>query len=227
MAEPLSSRVKRLVSGSANLVVTAVENLAPEMVMEEAIREIDEAIDDVRGELGQVMTRQYHASRRLAGENKRHEELSESIALAIGEKRDDLAEAGVERLLDVEAQIPVLDAVIAETRDAQVELEGFVTALQARRRQMQEDLREYRAARKTAASDSGDDGGAGGPAKPGVQRRIENATGAFDRALESGGGVGIGGAAPDRKSAAREAELESLARRNRIQERLAQIKSQG
>ncbi len=227
MAESLSSRVKRLVSGSANLVVTAVENLAPEMVMAEAIREIDEAIDDVRGELGQVMTRQYHATRRLAGENKRHEELSASIALAIGEKRDDLAEAGVERLLDVEAQIPVLDAVIAETRDAQVELEGFVTALQARRRQMQEDLAEYRAARKAAAAETGEDGGLAGPAKPGVQRRVENAASAFDRALENGGGVGIGGAVPDRKSAARDAELESLARRNRIQERLAQMKSQG
>lgn len=79
MSESLASRVKRLVSGSANMIVSAVESLAPEMVMEEAIREVDKAIDDVRAELGQVMTRQYHATRRLAGENKKHEELSESI----------------------------------------------------------------------------------------------------------------------------------------------------
>ena len=38
MSETLASRVKRLVSGSANMIVSTVENMAPEMVMEESIR---------------------------------------------------------------------------------------------------------------------------------------------------------------------------------------------
>jgi phage shock protein A len=126
------------------MIVTAVESLAPEMVMEEAVREVDKAIDDVRAELGQVMTRQYHATRRLAAENKKHEELSENITMALGEKRDDLAEAGVEKILDIEAQIPVLEVAIAETREAQTELEGFVAALRARKREMRRRWRHWR-----------------------------------------------------------------------------------
>lgn len=223
MSESLASRVKRLVSGSANMIVTAVESLAPEMVMEEAIREVDQAIDDVRHELGQVMTRQYHATRRLAGENKKHEELSENIRIALGEGREDLAEAGVEKLLDIEAQIPVLEAAIAETREAQAELEGYVAALRGRKSEMKEELREYRAAQKEAASSGNGDGS--GPKGSDTERRVEKATEAFDRAMEIGGGIG-GGSAPDRKSAAMNAELEALARKNRVHERLAQFKDQ-
>jgi phage shock protein A len=222
MNESLASRVKRLVSGSANMIVTAVESLAPEMVMEEAIREVDQAIDDVRTELGQVMTRQYHATRRLAGENKKHEELSENIRVALGEKREDLAEAGVEKLLNIEAQIPVLESAIGETREAQAELEGYVAALRGRKSEMKEELREFRASQKEAAAN----GDGGGPKGSDTERRVEKASEAFDRAMEIGGGIG-GGDAPDRKSAAMNAELEKLARKNRVNERLAQFKDQG
>lgn len=223
MSESLASRVKRLVSGSANMIVTAVESLAPEMVMEEAIREVNQAIDDVRTELGQVMTRQYHATRRLAGENKKHEELSENIRIVLGEKREDLAEAGVEKLLNIEAQIPVLESVIGETREAQAELEGYVAALRGRKTEMKEELREFRASQKEAAASGGD---GGGPRGSDTERRVEKASEAFDRAMEIGGGIG-GGDAPDRKSAAMNAELEKLARKNRVNERLAQFKDQG
>ncbi len=224
MSASPATLVKRLVSGSANMIVTAVESLAPEMVMEEAVREVDSAIDDVRTELGQVMTRQYHATRRLAGENKKHEELSVSIKVALNEGRDDLAEAGVERLLDIEAQIPVLESAIGETREAQIELEGYVAALRGRKAEMKEELREFRASQKEAAASGGGDGS--GPQGSDTERRVEKASEAFDRAMEIGGGIG-GGDAPDRKSAAANAELEQLARKNRVNERLARFKDQG
>jgi len=224
MSESLASRVKRLVSGSANMIVTAVESLAPEMVMEEAIREVDSAIDDVRAELGQVMTRQYHATRRLAGENKKHEELSENIKVALNEGREDLAEAGVGKLLDIEAQIPVLEAAIGETRDAQSELEGYVAALRGRKAEMKEELREFRASQKDAAASNGGDGS--GPKGSDTERRVEKASEAFDRAMEIGGGI-AGGDVPDRETAAMNAELEQLARKNRINERLARFKEHG
>ena len=223
MSETLASRGKRLVSGSANMIVTAVESLAPEMVMEEAIREVDRAIDDVRAELGQVMTRQYHATRRLAGENKKHEELSANIKVALAEKREDLAEAGVEKLLDIEAQIPVLESAIGETREAQAELEGYVAALRGRKAEMKEELKEFRASQNEAAASGGGDGG--GPKGSKTERQVEKASEAFDRAMEIGGGIG-GGDVPDRKSAAMTAELEELARKNRVNERLAQFKEQ-
>ena len=137
MSENLTSRVGRLLSGTANSLVDALENVAPEMVMEEAVREVDRAIDDVRNELGRVLSSRHLAGSRLAQENRKHEELSEKAALALKQGREDLAEAAVSRLMDVEAQIPVLEATIAQANEAEAELEGYIAALQARKREMQ------------------------------------------------------------------------------------------
>ena len=65
MAESIASRVGRIVSGSVNALVSAVENAAPETVMAEAIQEIDRAIDEVRVELGRVLGEKHLASTRL------------------------------------------------------------------------------------------------------------------------------------------------------------------
>ena len=218
MSETLSSRVKCLVSGSANMIVSTVENLAPEMVMEESIREIDKAITDVRAELGQVLTRQYHASQRLGTENRRHEELNEKVQIALKEGRDDLAEVGVAQLLDIEAQIPVLDAAVIETREAQAELEGYITALQGRKREMAQELDEFRTAKTSAASTA-----VSAPSSS-VQQRVQNAQSTYDRVMDRAGGMAPGGSAIDSNSAKAHAELEELARQNRIKERLAAMK---
>lgn len=219
MSETLSSRVKRLVSGSANMMVAAMENMAPEMVMEESIREIDKGITDVRAELGQVLTRQYHAGQRLGAENKRHEEVSEKIQIALSEKRDDLAEAGVAQLLDIEAQIPVLDAAVIETREAQAELESYISALQGRKREMEQELQEFRSAASSAAT------AAVVNAPPAsVHQRVKDAQSTFDRVMSRAGGMALGAKGIDPKTAKVNAELEELARQNRIKERLAALK---
>lgn len=221
MNEALAQRVKRLISGSANLLVTAMEDSAPEMVMEESIREVDAAIDDIRAELGQVLTRQYHASQRMAAENQRHEELTEKIRIALKEKREDLAESGVERLLDIEAQIPVLETVLEETREAQEELESYITALQARRRDMQEEFDDFRAAGSSAAKLKSS---APSAQSDQIHRRVDKATRSFERVMERAGGIRRSGSMMDRKTAAMTAELEELARRNRVSERLAALR---
>ncbi|WP_282606070.1 PspA/IM30 family protein [Pelagibius sp. Alg239-R121] len=225
MSESLAGRVKRLISGSANMVVSAMEDMAPEMVMEEAIREIDTAIDDIRVELGQVMTRQYHASQRIGSENQRHEDLSEKIRVALREERADLAEAGVARLLDIEAQIPLLESVLAETRETQAELEGYISALQARRREMREELKQFLNATQSAATQPEVLGAA--DSASGVERRVEKASQSFDRIMERASGVGRGDIALDRKTLAATAELEELARRNRVKERMVAFRERG
>ena len=48
MKESIATRVGRIVSGGANKLIDMLENAAPEMVLEEALREIDEAIYDVK-----------------------------------------------------------------------------------------------------------------------------------------------------------------------------------
>lgn len=222
MKESLTSRVGRIVSGSVNALIDAVENAVPETVMEEAIREVDGAIDEVRAEMGRVLARKHLANTRLMEENRKHEDLAEKIELAVAEDRDDLAEAAIAQQLDIEAQIPVLEQSIAQAGEEEAELEGFIQALQARKREMQEELAQFRRAQKesgTVASTGG------GPAGPSVAESVKRAETAFDRIMERSTGLHAGAGTPDVKTAKNLAELDELARKNRIQERLSRFKS--
>ncbi|MAE95595.1 MAG: hypothetical protein CL910_13130 [Deltaproteobacteria bacterium] len=218
MAETLASRVGRIVSGSVHALVSAMENASPDLILEQAIREVEAAADDVRAELGREIAKKHLASTRLAEEGRRHEDLIEKIEIALREGREDLAEAAAARQLDIEAQIPVLERTLAECGDREKELEGFVAALQARRREMEEELQSFRecCASETASSEEG--AAVGEPS-----RRAERASSAFDRVLEHKAGMPGGKAALS--NAARLAELESLARRNRIRERIEEAKA--
>jgi phage shock protein A len=224
MKERLSNRVGRIVSGSLNALVDAVEGAAPELVMEEAVREIDGAIDEVRTELGRTIADRHLAGKRLADENRRHQELTEQIAIAVAQSRDDLAETGIARQLDIEAQLPVLEQAIAAATEQERELEGYVQALQAKRREMREELARLAERRREAAALGGPSGAGGSTASGGDrERRVARAESAFDRVLERETGLAAG--RPDSHDAAKLAELEDLARRNRIAERLAAVKA--
>jgi len=222
MVEKLGTRVGRLLSGAANQIIDAAENLAPEAVMEQAVREVDQAIDDVRAELGKVVARKHLASSRLGDENGKHDALAEKVQLALDNGREDLAQTAVGQLLDIEAQIPVLEQSIAQAGEEEAELEGFIQALQARKREMQEELAQFRRAQKesgTVASTGG------GPAGPSVAESVKRAETAFDRIMERSTGLHAGAGTPDVKTAKNLAELDELARKNRIQERLSRFKS--
>jgi len=97
MKESIGSRVGRLIAGSVNAVISAVENAAPEVVMEQALREIDGATDEVRTELGRVIAAKHLANKRLIEESRKHESLAEQIELAVKQGREDLAEAAIAR----------------------------------------------------------------------------------------------------------------------------------
>jgi len=224
MKESLTSRVGRIVSGSVNALIDAVENAVPETVMEEAIREVDGAIDEVRAEMGRVVARKHLANTRLMEENRKHEDLAEKIELAVAEGRDELAEAAIAQQLDIEAQIPVLEATIAESGTEEKELEGYIRALQARKREMQDELRAYRESRKTAAAIGATGEADAATAGANVESKVERAGTAFDRVLEKAAGMPPGAGATDRAAAAKLSELEDLQRKNRIQERLAAVK---
>lgn len=221
MKESIGSRVGRLIAGSVNAVISAVENAAPEVVMEQALREIDGATDEVRTELGRVIAAKHLANKRLIEESRKHESLAEQIELAVKQGREDLAEAAIARQFDIEAQIPVLEASIADGAGKQKELEGYVAALSARRREMETELNQYREAQKAAAQvgqASGEASGVGAAA-----RKVGEAERAFGRVMAQSGVPGSGAMNGD---SAKLAELEDLARKNRIRERLAQVKAQ-
>jgi len=225
MKESLIGRVGRIISGSFNSLIDAIENAAPETVMSEVIREIDTAIDDVRVELGRVVAKKHLANSRLMEENRKHEDLSEKIELAVKEGRDDLAEAAISHQIDIEAQIPILETTINDCGNNEKELEGYITALQAKKREMREELRQFRESMKETITSSSSISDSGVEVSSDVERKVAKAESAFERIAEKATGIPGGGRTADRQTATKLAELEEIARKNRIQERLAVIKS--
>lgn len=220
MSESITRRVARLVSGSVNALVDAVENSAPETVMEQAIRELDIAIADTRAELGQQVAQKHLASKKLMEENSRYEALAEQLQIAVANGRDDLAEAGIAEQMDIEARIPVLEASIADCAAREKELEGFIQALQAKKREMRAELQSFVAAQQAKAA-AGSVAAAG--RKDSAEQKAERASDAFGRVLERSSG--IAGRDTALGNAGKLAELEELSRKNRVAERLAALKA--
>ncbi len=221
MADTLGARVARIVSGSAHAIIDAIEGAIPDAVIQQTMRDIDKAIDDVRGELGRAIAEKHLASKRLAEQSSRYEELGQQIEVALREDREDLARAGVEHQLDVEAQIPILEGAVADAAKREAELDGYIAALQAKRREMDESFRAMVVARARAEEQAGAAPGASGG--PGVSRRVDDATAAFDRMMAREGAPSLGGV--DRERGVKLAELDTMARRNRVDERLAALKA--
>lgn len=219
MSESIAKRVGRIISGSINAIVEALEDTSPEMVMEQAIREIDTAINEVRNELGTVIAAKHLANKRLTEKNNLHEQLREKIEIAIGESRDDLAQIAISHQLDIEAQIPVLENTVTECNEKEKEFAGYITALQAKKREMEEELITYHKIVLETKSEISIDG----VNQTNIEQKLDTATNAFDRVLEKHTGVGLQSYATN--TTIQLAELEQLARENRIKERLAAIKS--
>ena len=222
MTDTIASRVTRVVSGSVHALLDAVENAAPEATMAQAVREVDRVIDDVRAELGRVEASKHLATTQLNKLNTEHEQLAGQIEAALAQGREDLARAGLEKQLNIEDQVPVLQKSLADQRDSGKELEGYIAALLAKKREMEQALRDYVAAR---ASRTSGQGSATGPAtaRGKSDDRVANAGAVFDRVLAKQTGLS-GLTSPATGDAAKLSELQDLQRANRIEERLAQLK---
>lgn len=183
MADTLGARVGRIVAGGAHAIVDAIEGVLPDALGQQALREVDQAVDEVRAELGKTIAARHLAAKRLTEQSSRHDELSVQIDLALSQGREDLIRAALEHQLDIEAQVPVLEAAVANTAARQAELEGYLSALQATRREMSEDLQSLNATRATPP-----------PGEP-----------------------------ADLERGAKLSELDKLARRHRVEERLAAL----
>jgi len=223
MKENITTRVGRIISGSVNTLIDAIENSVPETVMEESIREIDSAINEVRVELGKVVANKHLATTRLAEENRKHNDLSEKIELAINDGRDDLAEVAIATQFDIEAQIPILKTTITDCENQEKELEGYISALQAKKREMQNELKQFRISQQHAESTSATNKPSTVTANN-IEKQVEKAGSAFDRVMENATGLSSQSNSIDRTSAVQLAELDEMARKNRIQERLASLK---
>ena len=220
MSETLSRRVGRLVSGGFHALIDAAENLAPEAVMNESIREIERAVDEVRAELGKVLAQKHLAAKKMADESNRHEAIDANLQAAVDAGRDDLAEAGIAEQMDIEARLPILENTIADCAAQEKELEGFIAALQAKKREMQQQLQDWRAAQQSMGTGKTADGN--GSDLNRIARDAEKSGNAFDRVMGRQNSVH---SSTDAAQLAKLKELEDLSRNNRISERLAALKA--
>lgn len=216
MSETLSRRVGRLVSGGFHALIDAAENLAPEAVMNESIREIERAVDEVRAELGKVLAQKHLAAKKMADESNRHEAIDANLQAAVDAGRDDLAEAGIAEQMDIEACLPILENTIADCAAQEKELEGFIAALQAKKREMQQQLQDWRAAQQSMGT--GKTAGGNGSDLNRITRDAEKSGNAFDRVMGRQNSVH---SSTDAAQLAKLKELEDL----RIAERLAALKA--
>jgi phage shock protein A len=219
MADSLKTRVGSVIAGGVHALLDKIEDLNPHAAMEQAIREADGVIDEVRHELGTVSANRHLAQQQHAKLNRSHEELRDQIAQALGAQRDDLARAAVSRQIDIEAQIPVLETTLADLARQEQELQGFTAALLAKKREMQEALAEFRKSRAATESAAQPVGQAN------VEQRLGKVADAFDKIYQRQTGLDGTQQAASLEQAARLSELEQLVRDHKIAERMAQIKA--
>jgi phage shock protein A len=219
MAETIFARVSRLLSATVEDAVDRIEQAGGDAVMREAIREAQRAIDQVKAELESTMARRLQAARQQKMYVDHAEEHTAKAKFAVSQGRDDLAEAALSRQIDFEAQTKKLDAVQQQAREEEQRLENAVTALNARKRQMEDALQAYLISRREAAP-------GGGPTRPGpsAEKKVDAAEQAFDRAMAGAGGVGFTRA--DADTVNRVAEIDGMQKSATVAERLAALKAQ-
>lgn len=220
MAESIFRRISRMVSATAEDAVDRMEQAGGDAVMREAIREADRAIDQVKADHEAAMTRRLQAARQQQMIARKLEELLEKARFAVGEGRDDLAEAALARQIDFEAQVKRLEEVQERAREEEAKLEDGLAALQTRKKQMEDSLAAYLSARQDAAL------GGDGPVRPGraAEKQVDAAEQAFDRAMAGAGGVGF--ARADADTINKVSELDGLQRGAAVSARLAALKAE-
>jgi phage shock protein A len=221
MSDTIASRVTRVIGGSVHALLDAVENAAPEATMAQAIREVDQAIDEVRSELGRVEATKHLATSSLNKLNTQKETLGEQIDLAVSKGDESLARAGIAKQIDIDDQIPVLQRSLQDAMGRGNELEGYVAALLAKKREMESALQDFVAARAmaTAPGPSGTNAASGT-----TQGKVDRAGSAFDRVMARETGLTSTTSAIN-ADAAKLRELQEMARTHRIDERLAALKA--
>ena len=222
MANSIGIRVSRIIAANIHSLIDALENANPEAGMAQAIREVDGVIDEVGAGLGRASAAKHLALANLAEQNLRHERLAGEIGVALEKSRDDLAKAAIARQLDIEAQIPVLEQGIATTANEEKEMQGYLAALRAKKREMEATLRQFLSLQATPGTPAGGGADGGKTAAPDKMARAESA---FDRILARQTGLPGLMTAASAGNAAKLRELSELARNNRIEERLAALKT--
>lgn len=221
MADNLRTRVARVIAGGMHALLDRIEDATPVAMLEQSVREVAQITDEVRAELGRVVANRHLAQQQHARLNKEHDTLSSSLATALAGARDDLARPAISRQLDIEAQLPVLEASLSQFAQEEKELSGYVDALMGKKREMEKAIRDFEASRRTAESAALRHGS---PASK-TEAKLQAAQSSFDRTYERQTGLDATGRGATLEQAAKLGELTEMVRENKINERLAALKA--
>jgi phage shock protein A len=218
MAETIANRVARIIAGGAHALLDKAENAAPEAIMAQAIREVEQIIGEVRGDLGKAEAAKHLVLSQIAKLNTEHDQLGAHTETALAQNRDDLATAAIGRQTDIEDLLPVLQKSLDDQNEQAREFESYVVALLAKKRELDGILADYYATRASLRTSPS-------PANtPERQTRVDDAESSFGRALARQTGTGIL-ASGMTANAGKLRELADMQRNNRISERLATVKA--
>lgn len=218
MENRLRDRIARVLTSTAHSLVDKIEGLNEEGILEAAIREVDGATEEVHTAQGEALARKHHVTKaieRLATERNRLEAETET---AVRSGREDLAVAGLGRIDDIERQLPELESQMLDHKTEAERLGQSLESLKARRAQMHDDLVALRRVRATS-------GTAGRPASSDPRLKAERAENAFNDRYAKATGTDRATLHAKEAEQARLRELGSVARDNRVQLRLAELKS--
>lgn len=213
VTESAMKRIGRVIAGMTNLAVDAAEGINPDAVLTQAIREIDIAAEEVRVDLGKATAERHRLNTRREQLLHESDELDVRVQTALDAERDDLAEAGIARQVDIEAQVGVLDRLLAEADERIAQFTQTLDAIAASRREAEQTRQDYHAVNTRMETP----GGVGG-ARDGAMRKVGRAQAAVARVT--------GVPATDASEGARAlTELADLTRQREVKARLERMKT--
>ncbi len=212
MAEPFYLRAKRVVSAGIESALDHAERASGTSLMREAIREVDRAMEKVRGEHEEALDRQSQAVGQQKLSARRAEEWLGKVQFTLEKGREDLAEAAIVQQMEFEAKVKHFKNLEASARADAGRLDSLLEDLAARKSGMEDELAGF----KKMMSENSAAGDHRSESDRTVDRKVERAAATFDRTMEMAGGV---------NGASRQAsEIGELQRNSEVEQRLAAMK---
>lgn len=220
--ENLISRIGRILVGNVNALVDSVEGAQPEVVMEQALREIDQAIEDAENIQGRHLAQRHLLTKQIARDTEEHEKLTGQTRVAIQESRDDLARSAVDAQIDIESKLKTLKDELAQVSTQEEKFAESIAALRAKRREMEDALVGFRTAKVSQSMTETGARGLGHHPADDAMADAKQAQSVFERAFQKATGIRPGLDQPNNASLR---ELERLYKQKQVDDRLAALKA--
>lgn len=216
----LSARIKRLLTANVHSLISSLENLTPQALLEQYLREFDDVIDQARAELGKQEAAKHQASRALIRFNNELENLSEQIEIALSSNQEEAAKSGIAKQIELEEQIDTLNNSLNDVIERITSTENDVLNLKVKRKEMEEALKELIIAQKEAGIDASFDN-----THSSNKQKAEKLEDAFNRMMGKTSQLNGLLSSPSDASPEQLRKLKEMQKEHRINERLARLKN--